>query len=43
VIERGGPEGDNRLARARLRVGDLFEGEPFGPAEFAEQDGFHDG
>jgi hypothetical protein len=43
VVERRGPQRDDCFAGTRLRVGNLVEGEAFGPAEFAEKDGFHDG
>ena len=34
---------DDGFAGARLRIADLAHDQPLGPAEFAENDGFHDG
>jgi hypothetical protein len=43
VVERRGPQRHDGFAGARLGIGNLVEGEALGPAEFAEQDGFHNG
>ena len=43
MVERRRPQRDDGFAGARLRIVDLLQDQPIGPAEFTENNGVHDG